>query len=402
MKWQSFQSHLQTSNNELYHTKQFADVTLVSDDMVKFPAHKTILAASSKVFKSLLSMATSDQQQYPFLYLKDINHKDLEDVLQYIYLGRAKVSLNRTKYIENIMKDLGIPENCVDSFGESQVKEIKPEEENLVDKLDFLLFETENEIQQDSFNSSDRIKGNTMEKTWNVKGTTDEAYDKDHDDSFNSKDGKEGNEKTWDVKEETDEAYYEDCDDQDAYQEDNNDLEVVDSYQEDCNGDNIPEAGDLYQVDENSKTVPVNGNVDKEGIGAEKPLEKTKKKRKISNQYRKKEEEPTECEMCLAKFTTKRSYQRHYKVIHELKMQECDECGKQFKAWGKIDKHKQSVHQKIKYSCSQCEYKAASVAQIRKHTKKVHWFHCENCKVSYDNKSEFQNHIQTEHIAKYC
>ena len=122
MKWQSFQSHLQTSNNELYHTKQFADVTLVSDDMVKFPAHKTILAASSKVFKSLLSMATSDQQQYPFLYLKDINHKDLEDVLQYIYLGGAKVSLNRTKYLENIMKDLGIQE----SFGESQVKEIKP------------------------------------------------------------------------------------------------------------------------------------------------------------------------------------------------------------------------------------------------------------------------------------
>ena len=110
MKWQSFQSHLQSSHSDLYHTKQFADVTLVSDDLVKFPAHKTILAASSRIFQSLLSMATTDLQQYPVLYLKDVTGEDLESVLQFIYLGEAEISEYRAKYFESIARDLGLHE----------------------------------------------------------------------------------------------------------------------------------------------------------------------------------------------------------------------------------------------------------------------------------------------------
>ena len=346
MRWKSFQSHLQTSHIELYHTKQFADVTLVSDDMVKYPAHKTILAASSKVFKSLLSIATSEQQHYPFLYLKDINHKDLEDILQYVYLGKAEVSESRAKYFENTMKDLGIHESSVDSILEPHVKKSNQEEENVVvEKLDFLLFPTDNETQQNTFSSKE---GDDMEREWNVS------------------------------------SYYI--------------PEALDSYQDDCNSDNIPEAGDLLQEDNNSEIVNEDRNPKMEDLVSQ----KIKNSKKKSNQYRKKEEEATECEMCLAKFTTKRSYQRHYKVIHELKFEECDECGKQFKAWGKIDAHKQSVHRKIRFPCTQCEYTAVSMATIKKHVQKEHWFHCENCKVSYEHKTDFQNHIQTEHIGKYC
>ena len=64
MKWDSFESHLLSSNYDLYHTKQFADVTLVSDDLVTFPAHKIVLSTSSKIFKSLLAISTNDQ--HPF------------------------------------------------------------------------------------------------------------------------------------------------------------------------------------------------------------------------------------------------------------------------------------------------------------------------------------------------
>ena len=129
--------------------------------------------------------------------------------------------------------------------------------------------------------------------------------------------------------------------------------------------------------------------------------EVTKKRKRNSNQYRKKEEEPTECEICNAKFTTKRSYQRHYKSIHELRnLEDCDECGKQLK--GSLLLHKKSVHLNIKYSCTQCPMEYKMKQTLNAHIKKEHWFHCEGCKLSFEHKPEFDSHIQTEHIAKYC
>ena len=70
MKWDSFESHLLASQKELYFTKQFSDVTLVSDDFVEFLAHKTILSTASSMLKTLLGM--SSQQQSSFIYLKGI------------------------------------------------------------------------------------------------------------------------------------------------------------------------------------------------------------------------------------------------------------------------------------------------------------------------------------------
>ena len=143
MKWQSFQSHLESSHSELYHTKNFADVTLVSDDLVTFPAHKTVLAASSRVFKTLLSLATPDQQQYPFLYLKDVMREDLESILQFIYLGEAQISEDKAEHFESIARDLGLCESPGGTFEKSQTRQIKQEKYS-IDRLDFLSQNEEN------------------------------------------------------------------------------------------------------------------------------------------------------------------------------------------------------------------------------------------------------------------
>ena len=42
MKWDIYQSHALDSRREMYEQNLFTDVTLVSDDHIKFSAHKTV------------------------------------------------------------------------------------------------------------------------------------------------------------------------------------------------------------------------------------------------------------------------------------------------------------------------------------------------------------------------
>ena len=60
-QWESFRSKSIESDIlnfriELFHRKKFTDVTLVSDELVKFPAHRIVLASASKLFDSLLEI----------------------------------------------------------------------------------------------------------------------------------------------------------------------------------------------------------------------------------------------------------------------------------------------------------------------------------------------------------
>ena len=63
LEWQTFQSHSVQLNKDLFGDSEFSDVTLVSDDLVKTPAHKIILGSASAVFKELCKDGTKGMQQ---------------------------------------------------------------------------------------------------------------------------------------------------------------------------------------------------------------------------------------------------------------------------------------------------------------------------------------------------
>ena len=87
--WNTFQNHLNDRSKNLYYEKLFTDVTLVSDDMVQFQAHRTVLSTASPTFMKLLMINTSANSVF---YLKGVHHLELEAILQFIYLGEASVS----------------------------------------------------------------------------------------------------------------------------------------------------------------------------------------------------------------------------------------------------------------------------------------------------------------------
>lgn len=104
--WNNFQSHLQKSHKNLFNDKLFADVTLVSDDLKKVSAHKTILSNASSVFMQLLTITSNSSNS--ILYLKGIQYEDLEALLKFIYIGEAKVNEHRIEQFCKIAEDFDL------------------------------------------------------------------------------------------------------------------------------------------------------------------------------------------------------------------------------------------------------------------------------------------------------
>ena len=89
VSWQTHGEHIQGALEEMLSSKEFTDVTLISDDKKQVRAHRNILSACSPVFRSILQIETLNNQ--PVIYLKGINYSDLESILQFIYLGHATI-----------------------------------------------------------------------------------------------------------------------------------------------------------------------------------------------------------------------------------------------------------------------------------------------------------------------
>ena len=88
LRWNDFQSVVSQSFSVLRREEEFYDVTLVSDDQTQIPAHKLVLSASSKFFKSILKR---NSHSHPLLYLSGVDSKSLGFVLDYIYQGEVQI-----------------------------------------------------------------------------------------------------------------------------------------------------------------------------------------------------------------------------------------------------------------------------------------------------------------------
>ena len=95
-----FGDYFKTFGSEVH----FNDVTLVSDDYKQFPAHKVILSAGSTVLRKLLLINSSSQN--PVLYLKGMRNEELRTVLQFLYLGEARIPEDRVNDFMKAAQDL--------------------------------------------------------------------------------------------------------------------------------------------------------------------------------------------------------------------------------------------------------------------------------------------------------
>ena len=87
--WHAYTDHLRDILREMKTSNDFADVTLVCDDKKEIKAHRNILSACSPVFKNMLKI--DQQSNHPVIYLRGIQHLQMEAILKFVYLGETSI-----------------------------------------------------------------------------------------------------------------------------------------------------------------------------------------------------------------------------------------------------------------------------------------------------------------------
>ena len=113
-------------NRELFNEGHFTDVTLVSNDMKTFAAHRTILSSVSPVLKELLMLQPNHKN--PLIFMKNVSQFDLKCLLEFVYLGETEVSAERIKQFLKLgeefkIKDLIQPPNSINDHEKKNISE---------------------------------------------------------------------------------------------------------------------------------------------------------------------------------------------------------------------------------------------------------------------------------------
>ena len=97
---------IRSNLREIRETSEFFDVTLCCDngvDTVK--AHKVIMAACSPLFRRIL---VQNNHQNPFLLLKGIHFKELQNVLNSMYYGEVSIAQDSLNKFLTVAEELAV------------------------------------------------------------------------------------------------------------------------------------------------------------------------------------------------------------------------------------------------------------------------------------------------------
>ena len=136
LKWNDYQSNWNSSLSELRKDSDFTDVTLISDDKVKFSAHKVVLSSCSNMLKFILK---ENNNANPLLYLGGVSSVNLGYILDYIYHGKVNLFQEQLdSFLESAqkleIKGLIGQEGMADET--HRENEIYQEEENVIPSAD--------------------------------------------------------------------------------------------------------------------------------------------------------------------------------------------------------------------------------------------------------------------------
>ena len=144
----TYSDHVTFILREMMTSKDFADVTLVTEDKKHLRAHRNILSACSSVFKNILEIDPHNNN--PLIYLKGIEYLDMESILNFIYLGEAKFQEERMDQFLLVAKSLDIrvlgkSENIINTTESTNEAECVAEVDkpNQVNKSNSLMAEVE-------------------------------------------------------------------------------------------------------------------------------------------------------------------------------------------------------------------------------------------------------------------
>ena len=106
LKWDGFQENTSKAFINSHKNVDFADVTLACEDGPTIKAHKIILSSSGPFFKNILGKT---DHPHPMIYMRNVKSSDLEALLDFIYLGEAKVDKENLEGFLALGQELELP-----------------------------------------------------------------------------------------------------------------------------------------------------------------------------------------------------------------------------------------------------------------------------------------------------
>jgi len=121
LKWNDHHSLFFAGAEQLCESEEYTDVTLAAGSKF-FPAHKLVLSICSPYFQKLFRRLGTEK---PVIFLKDVDPKHLELLLQYMYKGEIKVEENELVTVLNTAQGLEI-KGLTDSTESGSSKSSEP------------------------------------------------------------------------------------------------------------------------------------------------------------------------------------------------------------------------------------------------------------------------------------
>ena len=120
LTWDNYTDHLREMHQSMRLSDYLTDVTLVTDDKKQSKAHSVVLSACSPVLKSIIENFTDTKS---IIYLRGIQHPEIESLLNFMYLGETTCNKNRIEEFMNVAISLQIKDICNNfQVGDSTIK----------------------------------------------------------------------------------------------------------------------------------------------------------------------------------------------------------------------------------------------------------------------------------------
>ena len=319
LHWHSYSDHLREALNEMMISSEFADVTLVTDDKQQIRAHRNILSACSPVFKSILQIDSKNAN--PVIYLRGIQHPEMESIMQFIYLGETRFYEERMNEFLTVSKNL-------------EIKELSSG------------IELNDQITSDHVKSN---KNNVADEDMDIAGVPPYAL---HEDGGNvetqaqtepSTSNNAANTRVRSKKVVSGKAKFQckDCE------------RMFNSYQALWHHTKSKHEGVKYACNQCDFQAAHQSNL-------------------IRHIQSKHEGVKYVCNQCGLQFTFQGGLTTHIQSKHEGVKYACNQCDQQFTQQNNLTTHIQSKHEGVKYACNQCDYQASRQDNLTTHIQSKH------------------------------
>ena len=103
LKWKFHSENITHTFENDNVDKNYADVTLLSDELIEFKVHKFVLSANSPVLKDIFMR---NSHPHPLVYLNVVKEQEMRSMLQLMYFGETMFYTNRMEILLRVIEEL--------------------------------------------------------------------------------------------------------------------------------------------------------------------------------------------------------------------------------------------------------------------------------------------------------